>query len=125
MATTTLAPHHRPARRPTTGEQPAAAGARDLAAAHLAAGVRDSRRILSEALAAAQERAGREAFVVRMYLGGTLDPRMDAGQVLVEARLMLELGGAGVVDQDVAVEACVALLEGWDRRQQLTAAAGS
>ncbi|MFD6178090.1 MULTISPECIES: hypothetical protein [unclassified Isoptericola] len=140
MATATLTRAHRPARRPATAEQPiipAAPGWEDEAvraiyaaqlrhaAAHLAAGVRDSRRILSEALAAAQAAVPAKAFALRCYVAAALDPRMDAERLHAEALTVLHLGGVGFIAQDTALAAAVAYLEGWDHRQRLVAGRAS
>jgi hypothetical protein len=116
---TTPTPTRVPARRPATGEVP---GMHTMATAHLAAGARDSRRILKEALAAAQHEAaqvlsGQAAF----YLRAALDPAVDEDVVRALGVRMLHLEGAGVIGEGMGVAACVAMIEGWTHRQQLTA----
>lgn len=126
MATATLARAHRPARRPATDELVAVgdvAAIRRAGIAHVGRvagdGVRDSRRILSEALAAAQAHTQDDAFVLRCYVAAALDPRMDAEQLHAEALAILLLGGVGYMSQDTAREAAVAYLEGWEHHQHL------
>ena len=123
MATPTLTPAHRPAARTTTAEQPtvAAPGPRAMAAAHLAAGQRDSRRILNEALAQCTQL---EAFLevrARFVLDAALRPGLTEDDVLTECLVMLHSGAHGLLTPAAARELCVAMLEGWDHRQRLTA----
>ena len=114
--TTVPAPVHTPARRPSTGEVP---GLRAMADAHLAAGVRDSRRILSEALAAEQCRVPDRAYLTTCYLDAALDPTMTEELLQAEMLSVMIAGGAGPLTAEYAVEACVALMEGWCHRQRL------
>jgi hypothetical protein len=123
LATTSTTPTraHAPARRPATGDVP---GMHAMATAHLAAGVRDSRRILFEALAAAQHEAtqvlsGQAAF----YLRAALDPDVDEDVIRALGVRMLHLEGAGRIPEGMGLAACVAMLEGWAHRQQLAAGA--
>jgi hypothetical protein len=83
--------------------------------------LRDARRELQEALAAAQREADTLAVLTKFRMGAALDPRLDEDQLLVECMTLLHLGGAGVISQAHARVAAVAMLEGWQQRQQLAA----
>jgi len=110
---------HAPARRPATGEVP---GLRTMATAHLNAGVRDARRILSEALAAAQHDATTTlAGWVQLYTHAALCPGFDEDELRFVASRLMHLEGARILPEGVGVDGCVALLEGWARRQRLAA----
>ncbi len=76
---------------------------------------------LQEALAAAQQEADHLAVLTKFRMGAALDPRMDEDQLLVEGLMLLELGGAGFMTQASARDAVMAMLEGWQQRQQLAA----
>jgi hypothetical protein len=109
---------HAPARRPSTGEVP---GLRAMATAHLAAGLRDSRRILNEALAQCTQL---EAFLevrARFVLDAALRPGMTEDDVMLECLVMLHGGAHGLLTPAAARELCVAMLEGWCHRQRLDA----
>lgn len=104
--------------RPTTGEQPSAdaPSLQRMAAGHLAASVRDSRRILNEALAAAQDRADSLVDRMRFTLDVALRPGMTAADVYAECLTVLHFGGHGLLPQSVALDLCTAMLEGWELR---------
>lgn len=123
MATSTITPTHRAAARPVTGEQPTvtAPGPRAMAAAHLAAGLRDSRRILNEALARCTQLEMFLEVRARFVLDAALRPGLTEEEVLLECMTMLLSGHHGLLTQAAARELCVAMLEGWDHRQRLAA----
>jgi hypothetical protein len=87
----------------------------------LAKGVRDARRELQEALAVAQDQIGVVAALTSLRMQAALDPRVDEEVLHTECLRLLELGGIGCLPQDQAVDAVVAMLEGWQQRQQLAA----
>jgi molybdopterin biosynthesis enzyme MoaB len=80
---------------------------------------RDARRTLQEALAAAQDEVGTLAALTSLRMQAALDPRIDEEVLHTECLRLLELGGIGCLPQDQAVDAVVAMLEGWQQRQQL------
>jgi hypothetical protein len=85
----------------------------------LARGLRDARRELHEALAAAQAEADTMAVLMKFRMGAALDPRLDEEQLLVECMTLLHLGGVGIIPQQRARDAVMAMLEGWQQRHQL------
>jgi hypothetical protein len=99
----------------------ATAGTTALTRDTLDEALRGARRDLQETLAAAQDEARLLAVLTRFRMQAALDPRLDADGLHTECLMLLELGGVGYMRPDHAVAAVVAMLEGWQQRQELAA----
>lgn len=131
MTTATLTRTHRPARRLVTGELPVTladafdhamvVAHRRMADQHLAAGLRDSRRILNEALAQCVQLEEFLEIRAQFMLDAALTPGLTEADILVECQVLLHAGAHELLTPAAARQLCVALLEGWCHRQRLNA----